>query len=310
MSLETPPQAKQLTGGAAVSNRCSTRPVLLRIVEPSTLAELHEECKRAVAAGFDGVELPLDAGGWDVRAKRGRAQQAPSVPPEACETPPSDAWGTPAGGDIGFKPVEHDLKISALAARCVATDVEGATAEVAALLNRAASLGAQCLNLTIPPIAKLEHGGAPAEGDISLGHATQSVPLREGFASYQEAINFVHHFLQRIRMGAEDCGVAVALEGGSGGCLLSPVEFREIIDTANSWAVGACVDAARVARFSSPADWIRTLAGRLHAVRVGHRFQTGATETADLSPSTRAINDALDETRYDRSVIAVPESVS
>ncbi len=303
MSLETQPQAKELTGGAAVSNRRPTRPVLLRIVEPSTLAELQEKCKRAVAAGFDGVELPLDAGGWDVREKRGHARQAPNMPPEARETPPSDAWGTPAGGDIGFKPVEHDLKISALAARCVATDVEGAAAEVAALLNRAASLGAQCLNLTIPPIAKLEHGGPPAEGDISLGHAAQSVPQREEFASYQEAINFVHHLLHRVRMDAEGCGVVVALEGGSGGCLLSPVELREIIDAANSWAVGACVDAARVARFSSPTDWIGTLAGRLHAVRVGHGFQTGAAESADLSPSTRAINDALDEIRYDRSVI-------
>lgn len=246
-------------------------------------------------AGFDGVELALDVG------ESGRSFLGGGREP-------------PAFNGL----VEHDVTISAVAARCIATDIDGAAAEVASLLNRAASLGAQCLNLTIPPIARLEHGGAPAEGDISLGHATQSVPQREGFASYQEAINLAYQLLHRVRMDAEGSGVVVALEAGRGGCLLSPVELREIIDAANSWAVGACVDAAHVARFSSPADWIRTLAGRLYAVRLEHRVQTDAAEVVDGLPSTRtdkmlharAINDALNEIRYDRSVITVSEAIS
>lgn len=287
MHSETQEQTKQLTSGE--------RQVLCRIQHPSTLTELRERCERAVAAGFDGVELALDVG------ESGRSLLG---------------WGREPPAFNGL--VEHDVTISAVAARCIATDIDEAAAEVSSLLNRAASLGAQCLNLTIPPIAKLEHGGAPAEGDISLGHATQSVPQRDGFASYQEALNLAYQLLHRVRMDAEGSGVVVALEAGRGGCLLSPVELREIIDAANSWAVGACVDAAHVARFSSPADWIRTLAGRLYAVRLEHRVQTDAAEVVDGLPSTRtdkmlharAINDALNEIRYDRLVITVSEAIS
>ncbi len=294
MHSETQEQTKQLTSGE--------RQVLCRIQHPSTLTELRERCERAVAAGFDGVELALDVG------ESGRSRVGWAPPTFASLHP---IMHGPQRFLTGAA-LTHGMKIRAVAARCIATDIDEAAAEVVSLLSRAASLGAQCLNLTIPPIAKLEHGGAP------LGHATPSVPQREGFASYQEALNLAYQLLHRVRMDAEGSGVVVALEAGRGGCLLSPVELREIIDAANSWAVGACVDAASVAPFSSPADWIRTLAGRLHAVRLGPRVQTGAPEVADGLPSTRtdkmlharAINDALNEIRYDRSVITVSEAIS
>ncbi len=296
MDSEAPQQASQLTGSA--------RPVLLRIEQPALRgSELQERCKCAMAAGFDGVELVLGAD----MLSNGRPFQ-----PAAHE---SDNL------------VEHDLKIRAVAARFVTTDVEVAAVELAELLRRAAIRGAQCLNLTIPPIrtatmGKRRRGGdeettGQRDGGAEKPNAIERGADGQGFTSYQEGINFAYQLLRRVRLDAECCGVSVALEAGATGCLLSPVELRELIDTANSWAVGVCIDAARIAL---PADWIRILKARVHAVRV--RMQNGECGIMKQSPTIRhspfpirhspldqagnvqAICEALSEIRYDGLIIA------
>jgi sugar phosphate isomerase/epimerase len=150
----------------------------------------------------------------------------------------------------GSSPVPHDetLRVRALAIRCETTDIPSVVETVSSQLHAATSLGEKVLNVRIPPVQQGREG--------------------RGFARYQEGLNFAYELLHRARHEAEATGVAVALEAADGGCLLSPVEVREIIDAANSWAVGACVDAARIALFGSPADWVGTLQHRVQAVRL------------------------------------------
>ncbi len=223
------------------------RPVLFRVEQASTTVELQAQCAHAMAAGFDGIELPLDA---------------------ACSG-------------------ETDLTVIAVAGRCVAYEIGHALEEVTTLIRRAAGLHAQCLNLTIPPLAR---GGGDG-----------------GFAHYQDALNFAYWLLHRARYEAEAAGVAVALEAAANGCLLSPVELREIIDEANSWAVGACIDVSRTLKIGSPADWLTTLRGRVHAVRVRdiHLAARPGSTTSDETVDVEAIGAALDDIQYERPVIAL-----
>lgn len=180
-----------------------------------------------------------------------------------------------------------DVKIGTVAARCTTRDVPAALCEVSTMLTQAGGLNAQALNLTIPP----------------LGRSNEDY----GFGSYQEALNFAYELLHHLRFEAEATGVALALEAGVDGCLLSPVELREIIDAANSWAVGACIDVGCIARIGSPRDWLTTLGARIHTVRVGHDARGG--KAPSPTPSDRVIDvpsivETLDAIRYDRIVIA------
>ena len=178
------------------------------------------------------------------------------------------------------------LPVRAVAARCTATDVTSAVENVSHLLLHAKALGAACLNLTIPPVA-----GSGRE---------------PGFARYQEGLQFAYELLHRVRFEAEASGVAVALEAPSAGCLLSPVELREIIDAANSWAVGAVIDLRRLAPLSSPADWLTTLKHRVHGVRLDDTASPPATDSpASITVAVfEKVGAALDEIHYVGPVIA------
>ena len=155
---------------------------------------------------------------------------------------------------------------------------------LAALLPWAAGLGARCVNVTIPPL--------------------RSRCSQTGFERYQDALNFAYGLLHAIRFAAEEAGAAVALEAGIGGCLLSPVELREIIDNANSWAVGSVIDADRIAAGGCVEDWLRTLTHRVHAVRLPGDYSRESTGAAPRSGGFESpLNRLLDELRYDRAVI-------
>ena len=160
-----------------------------------------------------------------------------------------------------------DCPVRAISLGGRSTDPNAAKAEIERWLRGASDLGATCLNLSLSPIA--------AEGG--------------GFGGYSEAINFMHALLRQLRGTAEATGVAIALEVG-GGALVSPIEVRELIDTANTWAIGACVDTTRLAPGGSPIDWLRTLHRRVTAVRVA-------------SATSGAIAAVLDEIRYEGPVI-------
>ncbi len=176
-------------------------------------------------------------------------------------------------------PTEHP-PIVAIAATYQPTDrdrdpnLDAAAPAIIATLCAAAKLGATCLNLTLPPI--------------------QSADAPHGFPSYQSAINFLHQLFGVTRFEAERSGVALAIEVASGGCFLSPVEMRDLVDTANTWAVGVCLDTKRVATIAQPDDWIRTLTHRLHAVRI-----TCDSDDIQLFQETGA---TLIETGFDRTI--------
>ena len=239
------------------------RPILIRIEKVLSWEALRERSQAAVRTGFCGIEYVI-------------SDTAPTEKRSG-----ADNGGIPQGESLGA-----DLRVRAVAARCMVTDVTSAVDTVSDLLLHAKALGGACLNLTIPPVA-----GSGRE---------------PGFARYQEGLQFAYELLHRVRFEAEAAGVALALEAPSAGCLLSPVELREIIDAANSWAVGAVIDLRRLALFGSPADWLTTLKHRVHGVRL----DDAASPPSEDSPAPVAeaglekIGAALDQIHYVGPVIA------
>lgn len=170
--------------------------------------------------------------------------------------------------------------IIAVSATCSATDHDTAIPAVIAALAATAQLGATCLNLSLAPLENADHP--------------------HGFPSYQSAINFLHRLFDATRFEAERSGVALAIEVANGGCFLSPVEMRELIDASSSWALGVCLDTARLAAIGNPADWIQTLTHRVHAVRI-----------TDLSSDDRLLRQtasALIQTSFDRTICVAGET--
>ncbi len=178
------------------------------------------------------------------------------------------------------------LQVRAIAGQCTSMNATEAAREVTDLLHQAYRLTGTCLNLTIPPLRR--------------------EPGDPGFARYQEGLNFAYELLHLIRFEAESTGVVVALEAAAGGGLLSPVELREIIDAANSRAVGACVDVRRISRIGCPADWVTTLRHRVHALRLSDL--SAPVTTRGGAKMTFALPDllgaALDEVHFEGPVIA------
>lgn len=184
----------------------------------------------------------------------------------------------------------RDLRVVAIAATCPTTDLHAAVESVTAMLRQAGRLEARCLNLTIPPIR-------PAKSD-------------DGFSRYQDAREFAYGLLYRVRFEAEAAGAPIALEAGDGDVLTSPVELREIIDAANSWAVGVCVDVGRVARIGVAEDWITTLHRRIHAVRLRETVLAGTAPAREdpTSVDLLALADALAQVPAERPLIAAGRS--
>jgi len=236
----------------------------LRIDAESDTEALIERHSEAVAAGFDGIELTMPVpdpgaaeGGGDVSWLRARSRREGEVP-----AAPYDS--------------HVRLDVVALAAGLTTTDLDTARDELVTLLDRGAGLGARCLNLTIP--------------------STQSSDAARGFPRYQDALNFTYDLLNRCRFESERSGVPIALEVACGGCFLSPVEVRELVDAVNTWSIGACVDVPRAGVVGSPADWMATLERRVHCVRLDH---APLAET----PAGKDLARALHEIHYDRPLI-------
>ena len=256
---------------AAPENKTTTprRPVLLRVRSGLTDVQRRADSARAADEGFDGVELCLDLNPTDDAA----SSCLPGTPQQS--------------GQL------EATVVGAVAAACGTTNLPQAVAEATELLNRAATQGARCLNLTIPPV----RGSFQAPGPEMTGTVA--------FDRYQAALNFAYGLLHELRFEAERLGVAVALEAGANGCLLSPVELREVIDAANSWAVGACIDTDRIARLGPPEDWLTTLNQRVHCVRaaVGSIPEGRAPSTNDATSMIETLVPALDAICYQGPVI-------
>jgi len=157
-------------------------------------------------------------------------------------------WRLPVGSSPPL-PANSQLDtmhIGALAIRCEMMDIPSAVRFVSSQLQAATSLAASVLNLSIPP--------------MRLGSKGQ------GFSRYQDALNFAYELLRQVRLEAEARGVSIALVAATGGCLLSSIELRELIDAVNSPAVGVCLDVERIGTIGSPLDWIQTLHRRVKTV--------------------------------------------
>ena len=154
-----------------------------------------------------------------------------------------------------------------------------------AWLERGAKLGARVLCLSMPPLQ-----AAICTSGVS-GHQDHDDVDGAVFARYQDALNVTHALLHELRFDAEAFGVPLVVEVAHGGCFLSPVELRDLIDRTNSWAIGACVDVDRVFRVGSPIDWIETLGRRVHCARVAVACDLSDPQFPRCSLST--VQDAL-----------------
>jgi len=174
-------------------------------------------------------------------------------------------WSLPAGSIRLQSAISHlgTIPIRAVAMRCEMMDIPSAAPFVSSWLQAASSLGALVLNLSIPPLRRGNDG--------------------DGFARYQDAINFAYELLQRLRFEAEAAGVNIALEAATSGCFLSPVEVRELIDAVNSSAIGVCLDVDRIGAIGSPLDWIDTLHRRVQTVRYTEVSCSGGSVAAQTS---------------------------
>ena len=179
-----------------------------------------------------------------------------------------DGFGADLSRLVAACTAHGPLRAISLAATSIDPNI--AATEIEAWLHRAWDMGAICLNLSSPSIGS----------------------DRDRFGGHSEATNFTHTLLRQLRPTAEATGVAIALEP-CGGHLESTIELRELIDVANSWAIGACVDTTRLASGGSPLDRIRTLHRRVTSVRVPGNAATPLV----------AITAALDEIRYEGPLI-------
>ncbi|MEK6799939.1 MAG: hypothetical protein AABZ12_13310 [Planctomycetota bacterium] len=165
-----------------------------------------------------------------------------------------------------------------------ATQTVEAVAAIKALLVEAGRVGAKVVNALLPPVVSTGGGGA--------------------FRSYQDQLTAAYQWLHQARLAAESAGVMLALDASANGALLSPVELRELIDQANSWAIGACVDADRIGAMGSVLDWLSVLNRRVCAVRVG--CGPGPYESAEaIRREHAALFDRLDGIGFAGCVIVV-----
>lgn len=88
-------------------------------------------------------------------------------------------------------------------------------------------------------------------------------------AGYADALWDTYDALEALCGPTARTGVFVGVEAVTDGCLLSPVELRDLLDRVNSPYVAACLNLASIARIGEPLDWIRTLRHRTVCVRLG-----------------------------------------
>ncbi len=164
------------------------------------------------------------------------------------------------------------ISIEAVSATLAQAEWEEAAQCLGELLSIVQRRGGRCLNLRFPAL----YGRPPAPP----------------FDRYQSAFNHAFHMLAQARFDAEATGVAVALEVASGDFLRSPVEARELIDSANSWSIGACVDLSHIGDDACACDWLRTLRGRVRCVRTAN-------------PKHELLKETLEALGFDGTVVAL-----
>ena|GEM_PF-2989678 len=231
--------------------------------------ELPELFVRAREAGFDGVEIVIG---------RGRTCDL-SEPEESCR-------------EIAVEADRCGTRVrSALLADDPAVRIGDANPE-------SAGGGSRVLEQVRAVVQRCRWLGAPTLRLIPAEVGPHSEPY--GGRSYQDALNRTCHSLEALRADFERCGVVAGVMPCRHRFLLSPPEFRELIDRVNSPMIAAAVNWAACARVGDPADWITTLQRRLAAVSID------AAARRDLADAGRALRDI----RFDGLLIHVGDACS
>ncbi len=92
---------------------------------------------------------------------------------------------------------------------------------------------------------------------------------------YQDALNETWQVMRALAFPAEAAGCTLAIRAPLDGCLLSPVETRDLIDSVNAAKPGVCIQADALTNVGRLDDWLATLHQRVVAVSL-----------ADIKPQT------------------------
>jgi hexulose-6-phosphate isomerase len=84
--------------------------------------------------------------------------------------------------------------------------------------------------------------------------------------AYQQVWDRSHQVLSTLVPYARELGISLAIENVWNNFLLSPLEYRDYIDSFDSPCVGAYFDVANVLRYGFPDQWIESLGKRLKRV--------------------------------------------
>jgi hexulose-6-phosphate isomerase len=83
---------------------------------------------------------------------------------------------------------------------------------------------------------------------------------------YDVAYDRLFKALQELRADAERCRVNIALENIWNKLLLSPLEFRDLLDRIGSPYIGCYFDTGNVMLYGYPEQWIRILGARIKKI--------------------------------------------
>lgn len=128
--------------------------------------------------------------------------------------------------------------------------------------------------LTHPDPAQREQSLKNAEAALqsAKGLGADGILLVPGVVnaatSYSDAHKWAHEGIRKLIPTAQKLNVSINLEEVWNNFLLSPLEFREFVDSFKSPRVQAYFDVGNVVPFAWPEDWIRTLGKRIKKVHL------------------------------------------
>lgn len=248
----------------------------LAIESVESTEALARVAREAADAGFQGLELPIEATGVF-----------------SIETSPSDCH------EIQARMTDAGLDISALALRRAADDPHLASPDAAdrrlaheriiAALDRAAWLNGPLLVIT----------------PVNLcGQSDRQATLR-----YEEAYGRAVESLLALRFEAQQRGIHIACAIRDTRFLLSPTEARGFIDRVNSPFVGLSLDLGSLVEFGCPADWIASLGHRVFHVYVTDRRRDKPATACGIGEGDvkwSAVAEALRAARYTGPLTLAP----
>ncbi len=126
--------------------------------------------------------------------------------------------------------------------------------------------------------------------------------------SYEDAYKNCRESIKKLAKYAEARNVTLALENVWGKFLMSPLEFRGLLDEVGSEAVGAYFDVANILEYGYPQDWIRILAQRIKSIHFKD-YRTGVGAAGFCNPfdgevDWAAVKKALVHIKYDGYIVA------